>query len=662
MNAAKEPTRPQHRLLAILCADGVGYSALMAADDRLALQALDAARARFRASIEAERGRVIDMAGDSVLAAFGSVAAALRAALAVQLAAAASAQAAALRLPFRIGIHLGDVIEKDDGSVYGDGVNIAARLQTLAPPDGVVVSRTVHEAAGGRVAARFTDLGEQAVKNIPGTVRAFAVAAGDSAGQVVPGSTFGRFAVLVAERRLLVDGTPVALGSRAFDLLTALVARRERVVPKEELIEVVWPGLVVEENNLQVQISALRKVLGAQAIATVPGRGYQFTVAPAAAASEKAPATNAPATQAPAVEATMQRTAPPAGTGAAARGSRLLVADDNKVNRLLLCRSLELMGHSVASAENGRAALEKLRHERFDLLLLDLEMPELDGFGLLEQRAADPDLHAVPVIVTSSLEGVAQVARCLELGADDYLHKPVNPVLLKARVESSLERKHLRDRERELLARLAPDLSAGPQAEPGAAPGRRTEATILVARLRDLDALVSQQAAQETLELLSSWTTLMLDAIEGQGGVVSQIAGDGLSAAFDARASSSVPGDAAGAAVRAALEMLELVAQFNAERAALGKPAIALHVGIAGGEVVAGYAGTARRMAYVCVGAAVERAARLEALASGQAGAVLIDSATHAALSGREPTQALPPAVLPGSPDAVPVHALKRTA
>ena len=142
-------------------------------------------------------------------------------------------------------------------------------------------------------------------------------------------------------------------------------------------------------------------------------------------------------------------------SAAASRASRLLVADDNKVNRLLLCRSLELMGHVVESADNGRSALDRLRGERFDLLLLDLEMPELDGFSLLAQRATDPALRELPVIVTSSLEGVAAVARCIELGADDFLHKPVNPVLLKARVDSSLERKHLRDREHELLARLA---------------------------------------------------------------------------------------------------------------------------------------------------------------------------------------------------------------
>ncbi len=462
---------------------------------------------------------------------------------------------------------------------------------------------------------------------------------------------FGRFEVLLAERRLLVDGQPVALGSRAFDLLAALLTRRDRVVPKDELIDVVWPGLVVEDNNLQVQISALRKVLGAQAIATVPGRGYQFTVAAAAAPAAAAAAT--------AGEAKAARMPERAGAGAL-RKSRLLVADDNKVNRLLLCRSLELMGHEVASADNGRTALQMLRNEHFDMLLLDLEMPEIDGFGLLEQRAGDPALREVPVIVTSSLEGAANVARCIELGADDYLHKPVNPVLLKARVDSSLERKHLRDRERELVARLVPDLPDGAQPAGGAPAGRRVEATLLVARLRDVDALASSHPAQETLELLSSWTTLMLDAIEGHGGLVNQLTGDGLTAVFGTQEPSRSSGGAPWAAVQAALEMLELVVQFNAERSALGKVPVVPSIGIASGEVVAGRAGTPRRAAYVCVGAAVERAARLEALAGERAGAVLIDGETHAALAGRVATSALSPVALPGSATAVPVHALKK--
>jgi adenylate cyclase len=469
-----------------------------------------------------------------------------------------------------------------------------------------------------------------------------------TAAPLLAAGSFGRFEILITERRLHVDGQPVALGSRAFDLLAALVTRRDRVVPKDELIDVVWPGLVVEDNNLQVQISALRKVLGTQAIATVPGRGYQFTVGAVAPGSPAA---------ASAGEVRAPRPRDRTGAGALHK-ARLLVADDNKVNRLLLCRSLELMGHDVESVDNGRNALEKLRGGRFDMLLLDLEMPEMDGFGLLEERAADPALHDLPVIVTSSLEGAAQVARCIELGADDYLHKPVNPMLWKARVDSSLERKRLRDRQRELVARLAPD---GPQAADGMAGGRRADATLLVARLYDFDALASSQPAHESLELLSNWTTLMLDAIEGQDGQVNQMTGDGMTAVFGMPEPVRSGGGAAWAAVQAALEMLELMAMFNAERTASGKATVALSIGIASGEVVAGYAGTPRRAAYVCVGAAVQRAARLEALATQRAGAVLIDSATHAALAGRALTDTLASVTLPGSPAAMPVYALKTT-
>src|SRR5215467_6398909 len=129
--------------------------------------------------------------------------------------------------------------------------------------------------------------------------------------------------------------------------------------------------------------------------------------------------------------------------------SRVLIVDDNKVNRLLLSRSVELLGHRVSLAENGRIALERLRTEPFDLLLLDIEMPELDGFAVLEQLKADPQLREVPVIVTSSVEGLDNIVRCINLGAEDYLRKPVNQVLLKARIGASLEKKRLRDQQAE---------------------------------------------------------------------------------------------------------------------------------------------------------------------------------------------------------------------
>jgi CheY-like chemotaxis protein len=99
--------------------------------------------------------------------------------------------------------------------------------------------------------------------------------------------------------------------------------------------------------------------------------------------------------------------------------ARLLVVDDNKVNRLLLTRSLEMQGHSVASAENGRVALEMLRRENFDAVLLDMEMPEMDGFQVLEVLVGDLQLRDLPVIVTSSLEGIDNIVRCIELVSED---------------------------------------------------------------------------------------------------------------------------------------------------------------------------------------------------------------------------------------------------
>jgi DNA-binding response OmpR family regulator len=118
--------------------------------------------------------------------------------------------------------------------------------------------------------------------------------------------------------------------------------------------------------------------------------------------------------------------------------ARLLVADDNKVNRLLLQRSLELQGHSVDCAANGRIALDMLRASSFDLMLLDMEMPEMNGFEVLEQLAADRALRDLPVIVTSSLEGLGNVVRCIELGAEDYLAKPFSLAELLARVRARL--------------------------------------------------------------------------------------------------------------------------------------------------------------------------------------------------------------------------------
>ena len=167
----------------------------MAADERATVAALDAARSLFRDQIEANQGRVIDMAGDSVLAVFETATGAVKAALAVQqeMDSVASKAPEDRRMRFRIGVHLGDVIEKPDGTIYGDGVNIAARLEGLAAPGGITVSDAVQGVVRSRIAASFSDQGEQTVKNIAHPVRAFSVqAGGSSASQAAPAASAPR--------------------------------------------------------------------------------------------------------------------------------------------------------------------------------------------------------------------------------------------------------------------------------------------------------------------------------------------------------------------------------------------------------------------------------------------------------------------------------------
>ena len=178
----------RNQLRVILAADAAGYSRLMAADAAGTVAALDGARAAFKSAIESHQGRVIDMAGDSVLAVFDTAAGAVRAALEVQqtFGTLLNEVPEDRRMRFRIGLHLGDVMEKSDGSVYGDGVNIAARLQGLAEPGGIMVSDAVRGAVKGRIAATFGDLGEQAVKNIADPVHVFSLRSEPEAVPVVP--------------------------------------------------------------------------------------------------------------------------------------------------------------------------------------------------------------------------------------------------------------------------------------------------------------------------------------------------------------------------------------------------------------------------------------------------------------------------------------------
>ncbi len=132
---------------------------------------------------------------------------------------------------------------------------------------------------------------------------------------------------------------------------------------------------------------------------------------------------------------------------AAGQGGSLLVVDDDEGNRAMLSRRLLRLGYQVTVAEDGRRALDALHAGKFDLMLLDIQMPELNGYEVLERMKDDPALRNIPVIVLSASDETERVARCIEMGAEDYLPKPFDPVLLQARIGASLEKKRLRDRE-----------------------------------------------------------------------------------------------------------------------------------------------------------------------------------------------------------------------
>jgi adenylate cyclase len=335
---------------------------------------------------------------------------------------------------------------------------------------------------------------------------------------------------------------------------------------------------------------------------------------------------------------------------------RLLVIDDNKVMRLLLARGLEQQGHSVVMAASGETGLEMLRVERFDMVLLDIQMPDMDGYQVLDCIMNAPTLRDIPVIITSSLDEMDGVARCISMGAEDYLTKPLNPILLKARINASLEKKRLRDQQRELIRKFAASEVADDLLAKGFNLGGQViQATVLFSDIRSFTTITESQPASDTIEMLNDYYSLMFEAINGRGGVVNQMLGDGIMALFGA----PIPlENACEAAVFAALEMIELIDLFNLQQSAAGKPQIRIGVGIATGQVIAGYTGTMQRATYTCVGDTVNMAARLEAHTKVVGLPILMNEETRQCLGEDIQVEDCGPVELKGKTNTVNVYAV----
>lgn len=336
--------------------------------------------------------------------------------------------------------------------------------------------------------------------------------------------------------------------------------------------------------------------------------------------------------------------------------AHLLVVDDNKVNRLLLTRSLELEGHIVETAENGKEGLEKFRSGKFDLMLLDIEMPVMNGFEVLEACLQDVEVRQIPIIMTSAMDELDAVVKCVELGAEDYLTKPVNQILLRARINASLEKKRLRDEQRKLFRTFATKEVAEELLRTGfSLGGKQVTASVLFADIRSFTTIAENQDPVETIDLLNEYFSLMFDAITDNGGTVNQMVGDGLLAMFGAPIYFENHREMS---VRAGMQMLERLKTFNQNRLTQGKSPLHIGIGIASGRMIAGYTGTQNRAIYTCIGDTVNLASRIEEYTKEALRPLLIDSYTREGLPSDVKVEDLGKIVFKGKNVAVNVFAV----
>jgi adenylate cyclase len=358
----------------------------------------------------------------------------------------------------------------------------------------------------------------------------------------------------------------------------------------------------------------------------------------------------------------------------------LLVVDDDEGNRYTLARRLKHEGYTnLTMAHDGRQALELLRSQRFDLVLLDIMMPELNGYQVLEHLKASPELRHVPVIMISAIDEMASVVRCIELGAEDYLPKPFDATLLRARVGASLEKKALRDEVRSKAAELAEwnkkleervqeQVSQldrlgrlkrffSPQLAETIINGggedllktHRREVVVAFLDMRGFTAFTDRSEPEEVMSVLAEYHRAMGQLILLHEGTLEHFAGDGIMIVFNDPIPLANP---AANAVKMALTMQEhfvpLCAGWKKRGYNLG-----LGIGIAQGYATLGAIGFEGRWEYSCIGSVTNLAARLCSEAKG--GQILTNQKTLSRIEDTVQAEPLGEVVLKGIVHPVPV-------
>jgi class 3 adenylate cyclase len=359
----------------------------------------------------------------------------------------------------------------------------------------------------------------------------------------------------------------------------------------------------------------------------------------------------------PADHAAVPAGGPAAGGGQPAphRGA-ILVVDDNEDNRDMLARRLTRQGYDVVTAAGGRAAIETLAARPVDLVLLDVMMPDLDGYAVLQRLKADPGRRDIPVLMISALDELDSVVRCIKLGAEDYLSKPFDPVLLQARIGACLEKKRLHDQEarhrreleewnRTLEQRVAEQVAQleqlgrlkrffSPQlAELIVAGGaddplktHRREVTVVFVDLRGFTAFAETAEPEEVMNVLREYHAEMGRLILEHQGTLERFTGDGMMIFFNDPVEVPNPAERA---IRMAVAMRETVSALAARWRKRGWD-LTLGVGIAQGYATIGAIGFEGRLDYGAIGTVTNLAARLCGEAAG--GQILISSRVAAAV------------------------------
>ncbi len=322
-------------------------------------------------------------------------------------------------------------------------------------------------------------------------------------------------------------------------------------------------------------------------------------------------------------------------------GASLLVVDDNEENRAVLERRLSRRGFVVTTADGGEPALRAIHERSFDLVILDVVMPGMNGLEVLARIRETLPVDELPIIMATARDGSQDIVQALERGANDYVTKPVDLSVLLARVHAQLALKEAGRRIRNLASQLearnkfireafgrylTDEVVERLLSTPGglALGGESRCVTILMSDLRGFSSLSERLTPPEVVTMLNTFLGAMTEVIVKHGGTIDEFIGDAIMVIFGAPVAHE---DHALRAVACAVEMQLAIPGVNARNVAAGLPAIEMGIGINTGEVVVGNIGSGRRAKYGVVGRNVNLASRIESLTVG--GEVLISEVTR---------------------------------